>query len=150
MALLAPTVKHADSVTVWAAEDGLAAAVPFGNTLVNARTDRDVEIDLALFGVETGSFLDPAVAFGSAAVEEGDVVISSTAAEEGVEVGDTIILQPSGAELRVVDVLEDQHTWRPCRRRLPAAPVLAGGKGRGPPGRSRARPGLWRVHGRRP
>lgn len=100
-----------DAVEVWAGQDGVAAAVPFGNALVNARTGRGVEVDLALFGVETGSFLDPAVAFGSAAMQEGQVVISRTAAEKGVGVGDTIILQPSGAELRVVDVLEDQHTF---------------------------------------
>lgn len=105
------SVVQEDAVEVWAAQDGVAAAVPFGNTLVNARTDRDVEIDLALFGVETGSFLDPAIAFGSSALDEGEVVISRTAAEKGVEVGDTIVLQPSEAELKVVDILEDQHTF---------------------------------------
>lgn len=105
------SVVEEDAVDVWADQEGVVAAAPFGNALVNARTDRGVEIDLALFGVETGSFLDPAIAFGSAELEEGQVVISSTAAEEGVEIGDTIILQPSEAELTVVDVLEDQHTF---------------------------------------
>lgn len=105
------SVVEEDAVQVWADQPGVAAAAPFGNTLVNARTDRGVEIDLALFGVESGSFLDPSMAFGSAEMEEGQVVISRTAAEEGVDIGDTIILQPSEAELTVVDILEDQHTF---------------------------------------
>ncbi|MDD9349637.1 ABC transporter permease, partial [Mumia sp.] len=36
---------------------------------------------------------------------------SGTAAEEGVEIGDTVVLQPSGTELKVVGVLADQHTF---------------------------------------
>lgn len=104
------SIVDRDAVEVWDGQDGVVAA-PFGNTLVNARTDSGVEIDLALFGVESGSFLDPTVAFGSAPMEEGEVVISRTAAEDGVEVGDLVILQPSGAELRVVDILEGQHTF---------------------------------------
>src|SRR5690606_26536394 len=67
-----------DALDTWAAQEGVAGAAPFGNPLVSARTDRGVEIDLALFGVENGSFLDPAVAFGSPEVAEGQVVISST------------------------------------------------------------------------
>lgn len=105
------SVVGQDAVDTWAEQDGVIGAVPFGNTLVNARTDQGVEIDLALFGIETGSFLDPAIRYGSAEVQEGEVVISPTAAEEGVEVGDTIILQPSEAELTVVDILDDQHTF---------------------------------------
>lgn len=105
------SVVDEEAVEAWAGHEGVAAAAPFGNVLVNARTDRDVEIDLALFGVETGSFLDPAVAFGASPMDEGQVVISATAAEEGIDVGDTIILQPSEAELEVVGVLADQHTF---------------------------------------
>ena len=105
------SVVEEDAVQIWADQSGVAAATPFGNTLVNARTDRGVEIDLALFGVEAGSFLDPSVAFGTAQVQEGEVVISRTAAEEGIEIGDTVILQPSEATLTVIDILEDQHTF---------------------------------------
>src|SRR5690606_26857317 len=105
------SVVGQDALDTCADQEGVAAAAPFGNTLVNARTDRGVESDLALFGVENDYFRDPAVAFGSPEVAEGQVVISSTAAEEGIETGDTIVLEPSGAELEVVGVLEDQHTF---------------------------------------
>jgi putative ABC transport system permease protein len=105
------SVLELDAVTSWADQPGVADAAPFGNTLVNARTDREVEIDLALFGVELGSFLDPQVTEGSALAGEGEVVISQTAAEQGIDVGDEIVLEPSGAELTVAGVLADQHTF---------------------------------------
>ncbi|MBW9211209.1 ABC transporter permease [Mumia sp. zg.B53] len=105
------SVVGENAVESWSKQDGVAEAEPFGNTLVNARTDKGLEIDLALFGVEVGSFLDPDVAEGSPIAGEGEVVVSGTAAEEGVEIGDTVVLQPSGTELKVVGVLADQHTF---------------------------------------
>ena len=100
-----------DRVGVWASRPGVTDAAPFGNTLVNARSDRGVEIDLALFGVRTGSFLDPDVSRGSRLAGDGEVVISKTAAEQGVDVGDALTLQPAGTALKVVGVLADQHTF---------------------------------------
>ncbi|MBW9206501.1 FtsX-like permease family protein [Mumia sp. zg.B17] len=105
------SVVGENAVESWSKQDGVAEAEPFGNTLVNARTDKGLEIDLALFGVEVGSFLDPDVAEGSPIAGEGEVVVSGTAAEEGVKIGDTVVLQPSGTELKVVGVLADQHTF---------------------------------------
>jgi putative ABC transport system permease protein len=105
------SVVDAAAVATWADQPGVAEAAPFGNTLVNARSDRGVEIDLALFGVQTGSFLDPEVARGTRLAGEGEVVISKTAAEEGIAVGDTLRLQPAGTPLQVVGVLADQHTY---------------------------------------
>lgn len=105
------SVVGPDAVTAWREQDGVAAATPFGNTLVNGRTGEGLEIDLALFGVETDSFLAPDVAEGSRLARPGEVVVSATAAEEGVAVGDTVTLEPSGAELRVVGILADQSTF---------------------------------------
>jgi putative ABC transport system permease protein len=105
------SVVDADAVGAWAAQPGVAEAAPFGNTLVNARSDRGVEIDLALFGVRRGSFLDPEVAQGSRLAGEGEVVISRTAADQGVAVGDTLTLEPAGTPLKVVGVLAGQHTY---------------------------------------
>jgi putative ABC transport system permease protein len=99
------------AVDAWQAQPGVDHAAPFGNTLVNAKTDRGVEIDLALFGVEIGSFIDPEVAEGARLAGEGEVVISATAAEEGVAVGDTVIVEPTGTQLKVVGILEGQHTF---------------------------------------
>lgn len=105
------SVVSPTAVEAWRSQPGVAAAAPFGNTLANARTDRGVEIDLALFGVEPGSFIDPEVGEGARLAATGDVVLSPTAAEEGIAVGDTIRVEPAGAELRVVGILADQHTF---------------------------------------
>ena len=87
-------------------------AAPFGNALINGKTDRGVDIDLALFGIELDSFLAPEVAEGSALSGAPDeVVISATAAEDGVGVGDVITVEQTGAQLRVVGIMADQHTF---------------------------------------
>lgn len=101
-----------DSVDVWAEQDGVEEAAPFGNALVNGKTDGGVDIDLALFGIELDSFLAPEVAEGSALSGAPDeVVVSATAAEEGVDVGDVITVEQTGAQLRVVGIMADQHTF---------------------------------------
>lgn len=105
------SVVDISAVETWQEQPGVEHAAPFGNTLVNARTNQGVEIDFALFGVEQGSFIDPEVAQGSPIAGEGQVVISETAAEEGVDIGDIIILEPTGFELEVVGILDGQHTF---------------------------------------
>lgn len=105
------SVVDIEAVETWQGQPYVELAAPFGNTLVNANTNQGVEIDLALFGVEPGSFIDPGVAQGSPIAAEGQVVISETAAEEGISVGDTIIIQPTGYELEVVGILQGQHTF---------------------------------------
>ena len=98
-------------VEAWQQQDGVAAAAPFGNTLVNARTNSGIEIDLALFGVEIGSFIDPDVAQGARLAGERQVVVSSTAAESGIQVGDIVIIEPTGIEMTVVGILGEQQTF---------------------------------------
>ncbi len=101
-----------DAVDVWAEQEGVDEAAPFGHALVNGKTDRDVDIDLALFGVDLDSFLVPDAAEGTGLTGAPDeVVVSATAAEEGVGVGDVITVEQTGAELRVVGVMADQHTF---------------------------------------
>ncbi|MGH1564546.1 ABC transporter permease [Mumia sp. DW29H23] len=104
------TVDRA-AVETWAEQPGVEDAAPFGNTLVNGRSDSGVEIDLALFGVEQGSYIEPSVAEGSPLAAPGDVVISETAADEGIEIGDVITLESTGTQLRVAGVLDGQHTF---------------------------------------
>jgi putative ABC transport system permease protein len=105
------SVVGPEAVEAWQAQEGVANAAPFGNTLVNAKTNKDVEIDLALFGVEIGSFIDPNVAEGARLSGYDQVVISATAADEGIGIGDVIIVEPNGTELEVVGILGDQHTF---------------------------------------
>lgn len=100
------------AVDVWAKQDGVEGAAPFGNALVNGKTDSDIDIDLALFGIEGDSYLAPEAAEGTSLTGAPDeVVVSATAAEDGVKVGDVITVEQTGAELRVVGVMADQHTF---------------------------------------
>ncbi|SCL58689.1 putative ABC transport system permease protein [Micromonospora citrea] len=105
------SVVDVGAVDTWAKQPGVAEAAPLGNTLANGRSNRGTEIDLALFGVEVGSFLDPEVAEGRRLAGEGEVVVSATAAEEGIGVGDTITVEPAGTPLKVVGILAEQHTF---------------------------------------
>ncbi len=89
----------------------MAEAAPFGNTLVNARSVDGVEVDLALFGVEPGTFLDPDPDAGDPLTGDGQVVLARSAETEDIAVGETVVLQPSGQELSVAGFLEEQHTF---------------------------------------
>lgn len=101
-----------DAYEAWQGEGGVEDVARFGNTLVNGRTDADVEIDLALFGVDAGSFMDPDVAQGEGLADHPrGVVVSETALDEGVELGDTVTVDQLGTELEVVGVLDGQHTF---------------------------------------
>jgi putative ABC transport system permease protein len=105
------SVVATDTARTWAEQPGVADAVPFGNTLVNGRTDDGVEIDVALFGVPPGSFLDPVAATGEPLTGDGQVVLAESSATEDVAVGDTVVLEPSGQALTVVGFLGGQHTF---------------------------------------
>lgn len=105
------SVVDLGAVDIWKDQPGVADAAPFGNTLINGHTNNGVQIDLALFGIEPGSFLEPDVAQGAPLAGEGEIVISETAAEEGIDVGDVIIVEPGGMELTVVGILDGQYTF---------------------------------------
>ncbi|MBN1095534.1 ABC transporter permease [Blastococcus sp. TML/C7B] len=110
------SVVTLDQVDVWAEQPGVAEAAPFGNALVNgsavAPDGVGTPVDLALFGVETDSFLAPTPADGA---DLGDdptgIVISGTLVDDGVTIGDTIVLDRLGTELTVVGALGEQHTY---------------------------------------
>lgn len=105
------SVVSTSAATTWAKQPGVAAAAPFGNTLVNGRAGGGVEVDLALFGVALGSFLDPTPASGRPLSGDGQVVLARSTDTAAIAIGDTVTLEPSGQELRVVGFLEGQHTF---------------------------------------
>ena len=70
-----------------------------------------MEIDLALFGGERGSFIDPEPDSGARLSGDGEVVLAESAETEKIAIGDTIVLAPSGQELEVVGFLSEQHTF---------------------------------------
>lgn len=100
------------AVDSWAREPGVEDAAPFGNTLANAHSDRGLAVDLALFGVEPGSFVAPEPAQGQAlGSDPRGIVVSQTLADQGLRVGDTVTIDRIGTELQVVGVLDGQHTY---------------------------------------
>lgn len=99
------------AVESWRDRPGVDDASPFGNALANASTDRGVDIDLALFGVEPGSWLAPRGANGAQLADTGSVLLSSTAREAGVRLGDVITVAPAGNTLKVAGFLDGQHTF---------------------------------------
>ncbi len=99
------------AVESWRHQPGVADASPFGNALANARTDRGVDIDLALFGVEPGSWLAPRATNGASVVDDGSVLLSGTAREAGVRLGDVLTVAPAGNTLKVAGFLDGQHTF---------------------------------------
>lgn len=100
-----------DDVRAWSARQNVAEAAPFGNLLVNARSSQDVPIDLALFGVEPDSFLAPNAAEGAGLGPEDGIVVSETALDAGLEIGDTVTIDRIGTELTVIGSTGDQRTY---------------------------------------
>ncbi|EME15534.1 ABC transporter permease [Rhodococcus triatomae] len=98
-------------VQAWRRQPGVADAAPFGNFLVNAHSDSGVPVDLALFGVEPDSFLAPAASAGSGLADPDGLVVSSTALDAGLNIGDTVTIDRLGTTLRVVGATADQHTF---------------------------------------
>ncbi len=98
------------AVKAWQDQPGVDAT-PFGNALANTKTDRGVDVDLALFGVEPDSWLAPRATDGARLADEGSVLLSSTAKDLGVEVGDVVTVAPAGNTLTVAGFLEGQHTF---------------------------------------
>ena len=105
------SIVDTSAVETWAEQPNVAEAAPFGLSLVNTRSAEGVDIDLALLGVESGSYLEPTVAEGRAATAPGEVVVSPTAIDEGLSIGDKLVLKPTETELTVVGVLGEQNTF---------------------------------------
>lgn len=106
------SVVDLGTVDEWAERAGVTDAAPYGNTLVNAKTNGDVDIDLALFGVQPGSFIDPEPARGARlGSDPNEIVVSATALDAGVRLGDVVTVDRVGTELTVVGVLDGQHTY---------------------------------------
>ncbi|MBO9555899.1 ABC transporter permease [Cellulomonas sp.] len=95
----------------WAARDDVAGAELLGTALVNAKNDDGTPVDLALFGVERGGFVEPPTGAGRALAGEGEVVLSVSAKDEGVALGDVLTIDRVGTQLEVVGFTTDQRTF---------------------------------------
>lgn len=95
----------------WAEQDDVADAELLGTSIVNATNDDGTALDLTLFGVVPDGFVVPEAADGRGLATPGDAVLSSSARDEGVEIGDVITLDRLGTTLTVVGFTADQRTF---------------------------------------
>lgn len=101
-----------------AQEPGVTDAAPFGNLLINAKNQDGKPLDLALFGVEPGSFVDITAAEGANIqpvvnneIEGVGVVVTASAKDEGIALGDTLTLDRVEHTLTVVGFTDGQDTF---------------------------------------
>ncbi|MFS0717283.1 ABC transporter permease [Arthrobacter sp. 1P04PC] len=95
----------------WRGADGVAAAGLMGVGMANATTDAGKQVDLTLFGVEPGSFLEPPRSAGNALGAPDGIVVSSTAKSEGISLGTVVTLDRIGTKLTVVGFTDGQATF---------------------------------------
>jgi putative ABC transport system permease protein len=94
----------------WEASPGVKALEPMGHTVFNARTQRDEPLEIALWGLRPGSFIEPEVAEGEQlGAKENGVIISRLLVNDGVSIGDTIILDRVLTELEVIGILDEER-----------------------------------------
>ena len=94
----------------WEASPGVQALEPMGHTVFNARTQRDEPLEITLWGLRPGSFIEPEVAEGEQlGPKENGVIISRLLADDGVSIGDTIILDRVLTELEVIGILDEER-----------------------------------------
>lgn len=101
-----------EQLDAWRGADGVDEAEPMGVSIVNGTTGDDEQIDLTLFGIEPGGFLDPSVSSGASVGDElCGIVVSESLEGEGVELGTVVTLDRIGLELTVVGFTEGQATF---------------------------------------
>jgi len=105
------SVVDTKTVETWASAPDVDEAAPFGLALVNGANQDSIQLDLAVIGVDPDSFVAPEAAEGEGLGDAGSVVLSATAQDEGIEIGDVITLERTNVELTVTGFLEGQHTF---------------------------------------
>ncbi|MCC9145463.1 MULTISPECIES: ABC transporter permease [unclassified Arthrobacter] len=105
------SVVDEHQAAVWAEQPGVAEAALMGTAMMNGTTGNGTQVDLALFGIEDGSFLAPTVGEGRSIAAPDEIVVSATAADEGLDIGDVVTLERIGVELTVVGYTDGQETF---------------------------------------
>ena len=105
------TMIERDQWEEWAEQPGVRAMEPMGHTIFTARTQKDDPLELVLWGIRPGSFLDPGADQGDAIgkTENGVVISGLLAKRDGVEIGDTITLDRVLTELEVIGIIQERN-----------------------------------------
>ncbi|MCD1261005.1 ABC transporter permease [Paenibacillus athensensis] len=108
------SLLSADRVQEAAGLPGVKAASPIGSSMATAIRGEEAaggtKLDIALIGIEPGSFLEPAVVEGSglSADRPDGVIVNRTMKDEGFQLGDTFRLDGSTASLTIVGFVSNQ------------------------------------------
>ena len=94
----------------WRGQPGVTALEPMGHTVFNARTEADLPLEIALWGLNPGSFIEPTVDEGDqlGSLENG-VIISGMLLDDDIGIGDTIILDRVLTELKVIGIVREER-----------------------------------------
>lgn len=95
----------------WRTIDGVAAAEKMGVSMANTTAADGTQLDVTLFGVEPGTFLDPAISAGAPLGAIDGIVVSPTMKAEGVELGTVVTLDRIETKLTVIGFTENQATF---------------------------------------
>ncbi len=105
------SVVDEHALDVWSAQDGIEDAALLGSTIVHVTRTDGLQLDLTLFGVEPGSFVAPTPGEGEPLGPLDGVVVSSSARDDGLEIGDTLVVERLDTELRVIGFTDGQATF---------------------------------------
>ena len=95
----------------WRSQPGVEDVTLMGATMMNGVTGDGTQVDLSLFGVESGSFLAPEIGEGRPSSAPNEIVVSTTGTDEGLELGSVVTLDRIGTELTVVGYTPGQATF---------------------------------------
>ncbi|OMD38146.1 ABC transporter permease [Paenibacillus sp. RS8] len=92
----------------------VSAAAPMGSTMATALKGQGVKnedkVDIAIIGINPGSFLEPATVEGESLTSENStgVLVNSTMKDEGYSLGDTFLLDGTTESLTIIGFVKDQ------------------------------------------
>lgn len=105
------SIVDGDQLATWRAQPGVTEAAMLGLSIVNTRNQAGAAFDMTLFGVDPTSFLSPTAGEGEGLGDPDGVVLSASAADAGIAIGDTLTLDRVGTTLRVVGFTTGQDTF---------------------------------------
>lgn len=96
-----------DAATVTAVKKAVPDAAPFAQSFISfgVNSKSSTQLGAVMLGLDPRAFIAPQLTGGSAAVAQAlsgaGAVVDASLQNEGVKLGDTLILRPSGEQLRV-------------------------------------------------
>jgi len=111
---MSKSLLSADSIEAIRGTAGVQAASPMGSSMATAlkgpSTDNENKVDIAIIGIEAGSFLEPHVVEGRGLSSDRptEAIVNKTMKDDGFKLGDTFQLDGSTQSLTIVGFVENQ------------------------------------------